>query len=174
MSALLSYLITDPQALGVLAWASALITLLGFGIAIWQIARAKRAADAARDAALGLARRVRSRELLAKLGDSHIHLEAARSRLAAGARETAILCLELSVGAIIEAQEISRGLGTDPNDLQPLRILLARLVNQVTEMADPSLDGSDARKLQFQLRDASERLQRNIARSRYTYDNDEA
>jgi hypothetical protein len=74
-------------------------------VAIWQIVRVKRAADAARDAALGLARRVRSRELLAKLGDAHTHLDAARNHVARGEREIAILCLELSCSAVIEAQE---------------------------------------------------------------------
>jgi hypothetical protein len=54
---------------------SGAITLLGFWIAIWQIRKVKRAADAARDAALRMAQRVRSHELLAKLGDAHTHLE---------------------------------------------------------------------------------------------------
>jgi hypothetical protein len=153
-----------------LAWTSAAITLLGFVVAIWQIARVKRAADAARDAALGLAQRVRSRELLAKLGDAHTHLDAARNHIASGEREIAVLCLELSCGAVIEAREISRGLGGPGEDLQLLSILLGQLTGQVTKMQDPLSDDRDFIQLRLRLRDASERLQRNMAQSRYTYE----
>lgn len=104
---LLTYLTTDSQVLAVLAWASAAITLLGFVVAIWQIIRVKRAADAARDAALGMARIVRSRELLAKLGDANNHLDAARNHVGSGSPEIAALCLELSRASIIEARQLS-------------------------------------------------------------------
>lgn len=167
---LLDYLTTDPQVLGILAWASAAITLLGFVIAIWQIMKAKRAADAARDAAVGLARRVRSRELLAKLGDAHTHLDAARNRVASGEREIAVLCLELSCSAMIEAREISRGLSGAGEDLHLLSILLGQLTEQVTKMRNPLSDDPDFMQLRLRLRDASERLQRSMAQSRYTYD----
>jgi hypothetical protein len=167
---LFGYLTTDPQVLGVLAWASAAITLLGFVVAIWQIIRVKRAADAARDAALGLARRVRSRELLAKLGDAHTHLDAARNHVARGEREIAVLCLEPSCGAVIEAREISRSLSGAGEDLQLLSILLGQLTEQVTRMKDPLSDNPNFIQLRLRLRDASERIQRKMAQSRYTYE----
>jgi hypothetical protein len=110
-------LTTDPKVLGILAWASAAITVLGFVVAIWQISKVKRAADAARDAALGLAQRVRSRELLAKLGDAHTHLEAARNHVGRGERRMAIVRVELSLGCAIDAREISRTLGGSQDDL---------------------------------------------------------
>ncbi|MGD9614423.1 MAG: hypothetical protein AB7H90_08495 [Alphaproteobacteria bacterium] len=104
-AALITYLTTDQHVLGILAWVSTAITVLGFAVAIWQIIRVRRAAEAARIAALGLARRVRSRELLIQLGNAHSHLEAARSRMISGGREVALLCLELSVRSMIEARE---------------------------------------------------------------------
>ena len=96
-AALIAHLITDPQVPGFLAWVSTAITVLGFAVAIWQIVKVKRAAEAAREAAVGLARRVRSRELLIQLGNAHSRLDAARSRMVSGSREAALLCLELSV-----------------------------------------------------------------------------
>jgi hypothetical protein len=144
--------------------------VLGFIVAIWQIIRVKRAADAARDAALGLARRVRSRELLAKLGDAHTHLDAARNHVASGEREIAVLCLELSCSAVIEAREISRSLSGTGEDLQLLSVVLGQLTEQVTKMQDPLSDHPDFIQLRLRLRDASERLQRNMAQSRYTYE----
>lgn len=153
-----------------MAWASAAITLLGFVIAIWQIIKVKHAADAARDAALGLARRVRSRELLAKLGDAHTHLGAARNHVASGERDISVLCLEPSCAAVIEAREISRTMGGTGEDLQLLSILLGQLTQQVTKMQDPLSDNPDFIQLRLRLRDASERLQRNMAQSRYTYE----
>jgi hypothetical protein len=159
--------------LGVLAWTSAAITLLGFAVAIWQIIRARRAADAARGAALDLARRVRSRELLAKLGDAHIHLEAARNNIGRGHRESAILCLELSCGSMIEAQEIAQQLIGPPADLQGLTAWLGQLTEDVTRMSEPITDDPDFIQLRLQLREASEILRRSMAQSRYSYDVDE-
>jgi hypothetical protein len=170
---LFTYLTTDPQFLGILAWLSGVITLLGFWFAIWQIRKVKRAADAARDAALGMAQRVRSRELLANFGDAHTHLEAARNHVARGDREIAILCLELSNGFLIEAQEMSRRLRRPTQDLQLLNVLLGDLMEQVAEMGEPFLDQANFVQLRLRLREASEVLQRNMAQSRYMYGPDE-
>ncbi|MGH6681402.1 MAG: hypothetical protein ACREDL_21275 [Bradyrhizobium sp.] len=161
---------TDPKVLGVLAWASAAITVLGFAIAIWQISKVKRAADAARDAALGLAQRVRSRELLAKLGDAHTHLQAARTHVGTGERQIAVLRLELSSECIIDAREISRTLGESPEDLDVLVIAIGDLTAQAIAMPDPLTADPGFLPMQLQLRNASERLQRILARSRYPYD----
>jgi hypothetical protein len=167
---LLEYLITDPKALGIVAWASTAITVSGFAVAIWQILKVKRAADAARDAALGLAQRVRSRELLAKLGDAHTHLEAARNHVGRGERELAIVWLELSSGCTIEAREISRRLGGGQGDLYILAFALGDLAEQLTAMPAPITADPGFIELQLQLRRESERLQRILAESRYRYD----
>ena len=121
-----------------------------------------------------MASRVRNRELLAKLGDAHIHLDAARNRVASGGREIAALCLELSCGALIEAREISRSLGGAGDDLQLLSILLRELTQQVTGRQDPLSGDPGFVRLRLRLRDASERLQRSMAQSRYTYEVPEA
>ena len=147
-----------------------MITVLGFAIAIWQIMKVKRAADAARDAALGLAQRVRSRELLAKLGDAHTHLEAARDHVGRGERQIAVVWLELSPGCAIEAREISRRLGGNERDLYVLGLALGDLTEQLTTMPDPLTADPGFISLQLQLRKASELLQRILARSRYRYD----
>jgi hypothetical protein len=147
-----------------------MITVLGFAVAIWQIMKVKRAADSARDAALGLAQRVRSRELLAKLGDAHTHLEAARNHVGRGERQIAIVLLELSSGCTIEAREISRTLGGSEGDLSVLGIVLGGLTEQLTTMPDPLTADPGLISLQMQLRKASERLRRVLARSRYKYD----
>ncbi len=166
----IKYLTTDPQVLGILSWASVAITVLGFAFAIWQILRVKRAADAAREAAVGLALRVRSRELLAKLGDVHIHLKAARNHATSGERQIVILCLELACGCAIEAQEISRGLSRSDGDLERLTVLLGQLTEQVARMPDPLPGNADFIQLRSRLGSASQLLQRHIAQSRYTYE----
>jgi hypothetical protein len=171
-AALITYLTTDPKALGILGWVSSAITLLGFAIAIWQIRKLKRAADAARDAALGMVQRVRSRELFAKLGDAHTHLEAARNQVARGERETAMLFLELACRSIIEAQEISRSLTGTSDELMRLSDVFAQLTEQVTTMPDPLVDNDEFIELRLRLRDASDHLQRIMAQSRYTYEGD--
>ena len=144
--------------------------MLGFAVAIWQILRVKRAADAARDAAVGLAQRVRSRELLAKLGDAHTHLETARNHVGRGDRQIAIVLLELSSGCAIEAREISRTLGGSQEDLYVLTIALGDLTEQLTTMPDPLTADPAFIPMQLQLRKLSELLQRILARSRYVYD----
>jgi hypothetical protein len=149
-----------------------MITVLGFVVAIWQIMKVKHAANAARDAALGLAQRVRSRELLAKLGDAHTHLEAARNAIGRGERQIAIVWLELSSGCAIEAREISRTLGGSLNleELDVLMIALSDLTGQLTTMPDALAADPGFISLRLELRKASELLQRILAGSRYSYD----
>lgn len=171
---LFSYLTTDPQVLGLVAWVSTAITLLGFGIAIWQIVEAKRAADAARDAALKLAQRVRSRELLAKLGDANNHLEAARNHVGSGSREIAALCLELSRGSIIEARQLSAGVAGDWSRLDDLIIRLREAERRLAMMTQPLQRDFGFDGLRFILRDASEILQQSAAQARYAYNVEES
>jgi hypothetical protein len=147
-----------------------MITVLGFAVAIWQILKVKRAADAARDAAFGLAQRVRSRELLAKLGDVHLHLAVARNHVASGDRQIVLFSLELACGFAIEAQEIARSLATNGDDLQDLNVLLRQLMDQVIVMDDPLAENPDLVQLRLKFGVASQLLQRHIAQSRYTYE----
>jgi len=169
-----TYLTSDPQLLGILSYVWGLVTLIGFTVAIAQIVRVKRAAEAAQLAAAGMAQTVRSRELLAKLGEAHTYLEAARDHVSRSERRIAVLCLELSGRFIIEAQEISRALAIPNQDLQFLGVAVADLVEQITVAAEPLADQPEFVQLRLQLREASEVLQRNMAQSRYAYDNQEA
>ena len=166
---LFTYLTTDPQALGILSWASTIITVLGFVIAIWQIMKVRRVADAARLAAIGMELTVRSRELLAKLGEAHPHFEAARNHVARGEREIAVLCMELSAGFVIEAQEISQRLPDASDDLHLLSVTLSQLSAEISEGDEPLADRSDFVQLRLRMREAATLLQRIMAHSRYTY-----
>lgn len=167
---LFAYLTTDPKVVGALAWVSLAITLLGFAVAIWQIVKTKRAANAARDAALGLEQRVRSRELLAKLGDAHNHLYAAGNHIVFGRRETVSLCLELSKGSIIEAIQLSRGVGGDWTELRLLVDRLRVLEGRFAVLTEPMQNDPEFLHLRFLLRDAAESLQQCAAQARYAYD----
>lgn len=158
------------MVLGILAWASAAITILGFALAIWQILKVRRAAEAARAAALGLAHRVRSRELLAKLGDAHTHLEAARDLVGRGERQIALLRLELASGCSVEALEISRTLGGSEQTLDILVYEMTDLIQRLRLTFDPLTSHPDFVQLQLQLGRAVDRLQRIRAHSRYQYD----
>jgi len=164
-----SYLTTDPQVLGILAWLFGAITILGFWIAIWQIRKVKRVADAAREASEGMAQRIRSHELLAKLGDGHAHLETARTSAGAGEQKIAILCLDLSRRCVTEAQEIFKSLLWETQDLSLLIFMLRDLSERLSSMHNPIVNDPGFTELQRQLRGASELLDQNIARSRYTY-----
>jgi hypothetical protein len=146
------------------------ITVLGFAVAIWQIVKVKRAAVAARDAALRLARQVRSRELLAKLGDAHNHFEAARNHLGGGERQLTVLRLELASTSIIEAREISQTLNGRFGDLSTLILVLGELAEQLSATEDPLTMDPFFTPLQVQFRRVSERIQRVLAQSRYAYD----
>lgn len=162
----ISYLTTDQQVLGILAWASTAITLLGFAVAIWQISRVKHAAEAAREAALGLARRVRSRELLVQLGNAHSHLEAARSRMVSGGREVALLCLELSVRSVIEAREA----GGPRRDMQHLVARVSYAADRLAKMSEPLQADPGFIPFCNQLRHEAELIQQYMAQLRYRYD----
>jgi hypothetical protein len=159
----LTYLTTDPNVIGILAWTSLAITVLGFAVAIWQMVKTKRAADAARAAVLGLGQRVRSRELLAKLGDELAHLEAARNHVGRGERQPGIIWLELSSRCAIEAREISRRFGRSREALDILVVEVAVLTEQLARMPDQVAADPGFNQLQLQLRRASERLQEILA-----------
>lgn len=131
--------------------------------------KVKRTAEAARAAALGLAHRVRSRELLAKLGDAHIHLEAARNHLTSGDRQIVMLCLELAKRCVIEAQEISRSVQSS-SDLERVSVLLARLIERVARMRDPLPNDDGFVQLRLLLAGVAQLLERSIAQSRYAYE----
>jgi hypothetical protein len=128
--------------------------VLGFAVAIWQILKVRNAADAARDAALGLAERVRSRELLAKLGDAHNHLQAARDHIGRGDRQIAVIRLELSLGCAIDAREISQALDGRREDLDILIAVMSNATQQLTTMREPLTGSGDFIRLQLQLRQA--------------------
>lgn len=164
---------TDPTVLGVLAWASAAITVLGFAIAIWQILKVKGAAEAARDAASGLAQQVRSRELLAKLGDAHTHLEAARDHVGRGEQQLAVMRLELSSACAIDAREISRAFAASEQELEFLIVALNDRTERLTAMPAPISSDPGLVILQVELRRDAGLLQRILARWRYRYDVDE-
>jgi hypothetical protein len=157
-----------------LAWVSLAVTVLGFAVAIWQLVKVKRAADAARDASLGLVARVRSRELLAKLQDAHHHLRAGRDQLASGYREITRLCLELSGAALSEAEVLSEGVAGDWADLPKLRVRLNDAESRLLGMYEPLQDDPEFLRLREELNSATQLLERNVAHARYTYDIDGA
>jgi hypothetical protein len=172
-SDLSTYLTTDQQALGILSWASVLITVFGFVIAIWQILKVKSAAVAAGTAVRGLTRRVHSQELLVQLSSAHTHLEAARNRIAGGSREMGLHCLELSTGAVIGARAASRDIPDVTTNLQSLLVRLGRSTEQLSQMIEPVVADLGLLQLQLDLRETSQDLQEILAQLRYTYRVDE-
>jgi hypothetical protein len=170
MTGLFTYLTTDPQVLGTLAWAATAITVLGFAVTIWQLLRTKRSAEAAREAALGLVQRVHSRELLAKLQDAHHYLRAARDHSESDDRGITRLCLELSGAALSDAEMLSSQVSGDWTNLAKLRIRLHDVGHLLLRMQDPLQDDAGFSQLQRGLYDASQLLERDVAQARYAYD----
>ena len=82
----------------------------------------------------------------------------------------AVFSLGLSSGCAIEAREISRALGERWQDLDVLIVGIGYLTDRLTAMTDPLPSEPGFIELQLELRRMLERLQRSLARSRYTYD----
>jgi hypothetical protein len=67
LQGLLKYLLTDQSIVGAVGWLGLLATLIGLSAAIWQIRKAKTAAEAAARATRNFAGEIHSRERLLEL-----------------------------------------------------------------------------------------------------------
>lgn len=137
------WLATNAQVVGIVGWVSLAVTVAGFWIAISQIRRVKSAAEAARAAALQMARVVRSREQHAKLTSAISYLGGAKAYLSQLNAEAARVCVEVACSSLVDARELSDNAG----DQQKIQTSLVRLRKVGESLADIDPDADTAQQL---------------------------
>lgn len=171
MDGWLETLLTDPHVLGTLNWAGLVITLIGFAIAYGQLVKTKKAADAAKDAAVELKNTVQNREKLLELNTAIAFLESARNSLIQKKLESAAIYLDLTSASLVQAIEL---MGDDPatrKQAKQCSMIVKRLAEQLM-----ATDGFESETIEFtryaiDARNVTERLRVHAARLRYDYDN---
>lgn len=153
---------------GALGWAGFALTLGGFVVALRRLSRVQEAATAAQNAALSMAKLVRSRELLLHLNSALATIESARGRLGSGTKDSACLFLDLSITSIIAARELAPT-NDDTRRLRKLTVSLRKVAEQIDQMQEPLLEHNDLLSVVGDLRSQEEDIKGLSAKARYTY-----
>ncbi len=170
---MLLYLITDPQVLGLLAWASTFLTVVGLLAAIVQATRAKQAAEAAQRAAQITMRSVKSRESLLELTTSQAHLRSAKDSLSRGNLEAGGIYVTLLRTALIQARELM-GNSDDQRQARTLVLRVTAIQEALTELAEEAAEKRNTFPWTMELTKIGGILDEITARRRYAYEADEA
>jgi hypothetical protein len=115
---LLSYLLTNPEVLALVGWVgtivgivSLIVTIAGFWVALIQLRRVKKSAEAAGEAVAALRKTVHLRELNGKLTHALAQLRSAALQLSRDNRDAAMAYLDAASTSLIDARELSRDEG---------------------------------------------------------------
>jgi hypothetical protein len=120
----LQYLASDPLVLGVLGWVGLALTLLGLGIAIWQIRKVKSSADAATTAVQDLSKAIQVRERLLDISNSLRLLDSAKHHIAQRDYSKAVIFLEFARNESLQVQELASG-SSQKKDFQNIVIRIS-------------------------------------------------
>jgi ABC-type multidrug transport system fused ATPase/permease subunit len=156
---------------GAVAWISFAVTTIGIGLALWQIFKTKKAAQAAASAASSLTKAVRHREHLLQLQSCIAALDNARNHIGRDSKEAAIIFIDLSLTALAATLELSTE--PDRNLLKKHQLRLRNASNTLEEMAGYISEDTAYFATVKSLKLTSETLKSLAARSRYSYQLDE-
>ena len=163
------HLLTDPTIIGSVAWLSLVATIGGLGIAIHQILRTRKAAEAAADASRTTRRALFTRERLLELRDALSLVETAQNRLARREYEAALLCLDLGqkdceqVAALLRPR--SRGKRAVAGAIKRIGALSEAILRDVDHA-----DDGNAISYSTEARSIAEVLRAEAARLRYIFE----
>ena len=163
-----SYLLTDQQVIGGLAWIGVLATIIGLAIAIDQIRKVKRAADAAATATRELGKAVHSRERLLELNSAAALIGNAKDYIAQRNFGYGILFIDLALPQCAQVHELLKG--EDRNRMYLIILRLKNLSGSLLESDNELLRDSAAVPLAVRARDIIAEMNALGAKLRYRYD----
>ncbi len=168
---MLHYLTTDPQVLGIVGWGSAVITFLGFAVALFQLSKVKTAAIAAQKAVAEVIRTVRTREQIVELTSAMTHLANAQSSIARRNAELGIVHLGLVKSSLIRVHELQIRHGVSQGDYEELVEGLGQLVGELQSHLDTGANYNSLLML-TELRGIADGIEADAARLRYQDERD--
>jgi hypothetical protein len=165
-------LVTDPAILGGITWASALITVIGLSIAIYQIRKVKKATDAASEAVAEAISSVRSRELIIDMSNALMNVNNAQNATNRGQLEVANVHLGLLKSSVIRMREIQLRRANASVDFDGMLTTTGKVIKDF-ERALEAGEGINNIRVSLELRVLADNLETEIARLRYLRDDEE-
>jgi hypothetical protein len=168
MAGWLSSFFTGTASLAAVSWIGLLVTVAGFAVAIYQLARIKTAAEASVVAGQQMLNLVRERMNLTELVAAAGYVDSIRSYIAAGSNDGAVIYIELLRSKLIYLREI---LLRDDKDGEEIGRFLVDIALISVQLRRPSAGRAEARRLLSTFVPVGDMLQRQIARLRFTTEN---
>ncbi len=144
------------------------MTVAGFAVAIYQLARIKTASEASAAAGQQMLNLVRERMNLTELVAATGYVDSIRSYIAAGSNDGAIIYIELLRSKLIYLREILLSEDKDREEIGRFLVDLALISEQLRR---PSGGREAVRRLLSTFVPIGDMLQRQIARLRFTTEN---
>jgi hypothetical protein len=168
MAGWLSSFFTGTASLAAVSWIGLLVTVAGFAVAIYQLARIKTASEASAAAGQQVLNIVRERMNLTELVAAAGYVDSIRSYIVAGNNDGAIIYIELLRSKLIYLKEILLNDDNDGTDISRFLVNLALISEQLRR---PSTGREEVRRLLSTFVPIGDMLQRQIARLRFTTEN---
>jgi hypothetical protein len=150
--------------LAVISWLGLLVTIAGFGIAIYQLSRIKSASEASAEAGKQVLNLVRERMDLTELVAAAGYVDSIRSYIVAGNNESATIFIELLRAKLISLRETLPASDASDEEIGRLLVDLSLVADQLRS----KLRGrEEVRQLLPALVPISDMLQRHMARLRF-------
>jgi hypothetical protein len=165
MAGWLSSFFTGTASLAAVSWIGLLVTVAGFAVAIYQLARIKTASEATAAAGQQVLNIVRERMNLTELVAAAGYVDSIRSYIAGSNNDGAIIYIELLRSKLIYLKEILFSNHKEEEDIGRFMVDLALISEQLRR---PSAGRDEVRRLLSTFVPIGDMLQRHIARLRFT------
>jgi hypothetical protein len=161
----LNSLLTDPSALAAVSWVGLVVTVAGFAVAIYQLARIKTASEAGAAASLQVLNMVKERMNLTEMVAAAGYVDSIRSYVAGGNNDGAIIYIDLLRAKLIYLREIALSDDIDGDEIGRFLVDLALISEQLRRRP---AGRDEVRRLLSAFVPIGDMLQRHIARLRFT------
>jgi hypothetical protein len=164
---LYSFLIA-PASLAAVSWIGLFVTVAGFAVAIYQLARIKTASEASAAAGQQVLNIVRERMNLTELVAAVGYVDSIRSYIAAANNNAAIIYIEFLRSKLIYLREIPLSDADDGTEISRFLVDLTLISEQLRR---PLAGRGEISRLLSTFVPISDMLQRQIARLRFATEN---
>lgn len=146
---------------------------MGLSIALWQIRKVRKSADAAKDAVSGAIKTVRTREIIVELTSLQTHIANSQGSINRRNLELAQVHVGLLKSALIRTRELQLRHGIVQIDLEGALAQANALLHQIEQIIDGQAEFSPMPML-VDLRTLADGLEAETARLRYLGEGQEA
>jgi hypothetical protein len=161
-------LFAGTVSLAAVSWIGLIVTVAGFAVALYQLARIKMASEASAASGRQMLNLVRERMNLTELVAAAGYVDSIRSYIAGGNNDGAIIYIELLRSKLIYLREIPL---SDDDDGREIGGFLVNLALVSEQLRRSTTGREELRRLVSTFVPIGDMLQRQIARLRFTTEN---